>query len=91
MKIDINPEKGQNLQSGAADAVSSVKEAVEPAGSHNVTSGGLTRDLWDKRDLLNSVSASWDSEDTAVISEEAKRGIVGDPRIAGDEAISGED
>ena len=83
MKIEINPEKNQSVQAvNTADAVSAVSANVE--GKNN-TAGGLTRDMWDKRNLANSLKDAWDSDDTAVISVEAKRGIVGDPRIVGDE------
>jgi len=83
MKIEINTENNVNIQAAsAADSTAAVPAAVEKSSQSNA--GGLTRDMWDKRNLMSSLERAWDSEDTAVISEEAKRGIVGDPRIAGE-------
>jgi len=90
MKIELNPEVNQNIQSTTAtDAVAAVPVNTEVKENivSDITTGGLTKDLWDKRNLMNSVSAVWDNDDTAEVSVEAKRsvGIVGDPRIVGEE------
>ena len=85
MKIEINPENNKNVQAATAvDSASAVSTVVGKA-AHNNAADGLTRDIWDKRNLMTSLERAWDSEDSAVISEEAKRGIVGDPRIVGEE------
>jgi hypothetical protein len=83
MKIEINPEKNSGVQTTAVDAVEAIPAESGMAVKKNPS--GLTRDIWDKRNLMNSLKDVWDSEDTATISEAAKRGIVGDPRIVGEE------
>ena len=90
MKLELNPETNKSVVSATtADAVAAVSEETVKTVS-NSTPGGLNHDMWDKRNLMNSLERVWDSDDTAVISEKAKQGfgIVGDPRIVGD--ISGE-
>ena len=87
MKIEINPENSKSVQPNTAvDAVPANTEVTKKTAEDFIP-GGLTKDLWDKRNLMNSVSAVWDNEDTASVSDEAKRGvgIVGDPRIVGQE------
>ena len=87
MKIELNLENSKNVQvASAADSTAAVSAVVEKVSRDNAT-GGLSRDMWDKRNLMSSLERLWDSEDTAIISEEAKkgRGIVGDPRIVGEE------
>jgi len=84
MKIENIPEKSQNVQSVATEAVSSVP-AAGAKSAQDFVPGNLTEDLWDKRDLMSSVSKALGNDDIVVVSEEAKRGIVGDPRIVGDE------
>ena len=85
MKVENIPEKSLNVQPGsAADAVSS-SPAAGVKSAQDFVPGQLTEDLWDKRDLMSSVSKALDNVDTVSVSEEAKRGIVGDPRIVGDE------
>jgi len=87
MKLELNPEtKNSVISATTVDAVPAVsKETVQTATDY--TPGGLNRDMWDKRNLMNSLERVWDSEDSAVISDSAKRGvgIVGDPRIVGNE------
>jgi len=88
MKIELNPEVSKNVQT---TAVADAAPVVPASSGHTVKSNGsagLSQDMWDKRNLMNSIKAAWDSEDTAVISDNAKRGIgiVGDPRIVGDES-----
>ena len=86
MKIELNPEKTQSVQSTTAvDAATAASAGAEKVAKENTT-GGLTRDIWDKRNLWNAIGDLWDSEDTATVSEEARRGmgIVGDPRILED-------
>ena len=86
MKIDINTDNIQQVQTtNAPGAVSAVPAGVEKTATGN-PSAGLSKDMWDKRNLMNSIKAAWDSDDTATISDTAKRGvgIVGDPRIVGD-------
>jgi len=85
MKIEINPENNKNVQvATAVDSTSTASTVVGKTAQNNAASG-LSRDLWDKRNLMTSLERAWDSEDIAVISENAKRGIVGDPRIVGEE------
>ena len=87
MKIDLISEHNKSIQATAvADAAPVVQAEAEKAANINSPSG-LSRDIWDKRNLMNSIKNAWDSEDTATISDNAKRGvgIVGDPRIVGDE------
>jgi len=87
MKIEINPEIKQNIKTTAADSATAVApEAVNAPKDY--TPGKLSQDMWDKRNLMTSLKNAWDSDDTAVISDNAKRGvgIVGDPRIVGDES-----
>jgi len=87
MKIEINPENNKNIQNTTAvDSAAAVSAVIEKTAQDS-TSDGLTRDLWDKRNLMSSLERVWDSEDTAVISKGAKRGIVGDPRIVGEEEL----
>ena len=84
MKIEINPENVKNVQTAAVDSATAVSAVVEKTAQNNAPEG-LSRDIWDKRNLMSSLERAWDSEDSAVISEGAKRGIVGDPRIVGEE------
>jgi len=85
MKIELIPEtKNSVISATTADAIPPVSEKAETTAI-DTTPGGLNHDMWDKRNLMNSLERVWDSEDTATISEGAKRGIVGDPRIVGDE------
>ena len=85
MKIEINPENKKSVQAAStADSTTAVTAVIDKA-AHNNAANGLARDIWDKRNLMTSLERVWDSEDSAVISEEAKRGIVGDPRIVGEE------
>ena len=85
MKIEINSENNKNVQAATAvDSTSAVSAVVGKAAPNNAADG-LPRDLWDKRNLMSSLEKAWDSEDSAVISEGARRGIVGDPRIVGEE------
>ena len=85
MKIEINPENNKNVQvATAVDSTSTASTVVGKTAQNNAASG-LSRDLWDKRNLMTSLERAWDSEDSAVISVGAKRGIVGDPRIVGEE------
>jgi len=86
MKLELNPETNKNIQSVVAtDSVAAGSAAAEKVSTEK-NAGGLTRDMWDKRNLMNSLERVWDSDDTATISEKAKQGIgiVGDPRIVGD-------
>jgi len=85
MKIDLNTEKNTSVQAASADTAVTVSDKNINKAEVNTT-GGLTRDMWDKRNLMNSLERAWDSEDTAVISDNAKQGIgiVGDPRIVGE-------
>jgi len=85
MKIEINPENNKNIQNATAVDSTAAVSAVAGIAAQDNASGGLTRDLWDKRNLMVSLERAWDSEDTVVISKGAKRGIVGDPRIVGEE------
>jgi len=85
MKIEINSDNNKNVQAASAVTSATAVSAVVGKSVHNNASSGLSRDLWDKRNLMSSLEKAWDSEDTAVISEGAKRGIVGDPRIVGEE------
>ena len=85
MKIEINPENNKNVQVATAVDSTSTASTVVGKTAQNNAAGGLSRDLWDKRNLMTSLERAWDSEDSAVISVGAKRGIVGDPRIVGEE------
>jgi len=84
MKIEINPEKSSGVQTTTVEAVGAIPAEAGITVTNNAN-GGLTRDIWDKRNLMNSLKDVWDSYDTATISDEAKFGIVGDPRIVGEE------
>jgi len=84
MKIEINPEKISGVQTTPVEAVTAIPAEAGITVNNN-TSGGLTRDIWDKRNLMNSLRDVWDSDDTATISNNARLSIVGDPRIVGEE------
>jgi len=84
MKVEINPEKSSGVQTTTVEAVEAVPAEAGITVTNNASSG-LNRDIWDKRNLMNSLKDVWDSDDTATISDEARFGIVGDPRIVGEE------
>jgi len=85
MKVELNPEINKTAQSAAVADVAPV-DAEKTAVSNDPA--GLSKDMWDKRNLMSSLKDAWDSDDTVVISDGAKRGfgIVGDPRIVGEES-----